>query len=69
MKIANFIVKIFRSIGRSLIVKRNEPHIEQRRDRHGNPYWQVYDFTTNKSYAFGSDRDVRAWIENRYRGF
>ena len=69
MKISNSIVKILRKIGSSLIAQKNEPRIEQKRDRYGNLYWQVYDFTTNKSYAFGSDGDVRAWIENRYHSF
>ncbi|VEP16353.1 conserved hypothetical protein [Hyella patelloides LEGE 07179] len=66
MKLISSIVNILQNIGRSLVVNHNEPHIEQKHDRHGNSYWQVYDFTTNKSYRFGSDRDVRAWIEERY---
>ncbi|MGK7947711.1 MAG: hypothetical protein AB4368_02590 [Xenococcaceae cyanobacterium] len=66
MKILSFVVNIFRGIGRSLTAKKNEPYIEQKRDCHGNLYWQVYDFITNKSYTFGSERDVRAWIEERY---
>ncbi len=66
MKIVNFIVNTLKDIGRSLVVQNHEPQIEKKRDRYGNSYWQVYDFTTNKSHTFGSDRDVRAWIEKRH---
>ena len=69
LKISSFIVNIFRGIRRSFVASKNEPHIEQKRDRRGNLYWQVYDFTTNKSYTFGSSRDVRAWSEERYNRF
>ena len=65
----NFIANIFRNIERNLVLKSNEPKVEQKRDRDGNLYWKVYDFTTNKSYTFGSDRDVKIWIENRYHSF
>ncbi|MGK7892861.1 MAG: hypothetical protein AB4372_04250 [Xenococcus sp. (in: cyanobacteria)] len=67
--ILNLIVNIIRWIGHILLVSKNEPYIKQKRDRNGNLYWQVYDFTTNKSYTFGSEREVRAWIEERYNLF
>lgn len=66
MTIISSTVKLLKNLGRSLVVNHHEPRIERKRDRHGNSYWQVYDFTTNKSYRFGSDGDVRAWIEERY---
>ena len=69
LKISSFIVNIFRGIRRSFVASKNEPQIEQKRDRHGNLYWQVYDFTNNKSYTFDSSRDVRAWSEERYNRF
>ncbi|MGL4882302.1 MAG: hypothetical protein ACRC8K_14755 [Waterburya sp.] len=50
----------------SLSFQKHEPEIKQKRDRFGNYYWQVYDYTTNKFYEFGSEQDVRAWIENRH---
>ncbi len=62
----NFIANIWKNIKHSLVVDRNEPHIEQKSDRHGNLYWQVHDYQTNKFYTFGSDLEVRAWIEDRY---
>ncbi|WP_319421252.1 hypothetical protein [Pleurocapsa sp. FMAR1] len=71
-KILNIITSIdnlFKNIGRSLVTQKHEPQIEQKRDRHGNLYWQVKDFATNKTYEFDSDRDVRVWIENRYHSF
>ena len=69
LKTLNVIVNIFRWIGQVLLAKKNEPCIKQKRDRYGNLYWQVYDLTTNKSYTFGSEREVRAWIEERYNRF
>ena len=62
----NLIVDIFNTIKHRLIVNKNEPHITQKRDRYGNLYWQIYDYQTNKSYTFGSDLEVRAWLEQRY---
>ena len=68
MKQDNFIINIFRNIKHSLTVPQNEPQVEQKHDRFGNLYWQVRDRRTNKSYSFGSDSEVIAWIEQRYRG-
>ena len=69
MKIFNLIVNIFRYMGNSLLAQKTDPYIKQKSDRYGSLYWQVYDFTTNKSYTFGSEREVRAWIEERYNRF
>lgn len=66
MKKTNLVSHIFRNIKQSLLIDRNEPQVKQKRDRLGNFYWQVYDYPTNKSYTFSSDREVRAWIEERY---
>ncbi|MDJ0594893.1 MAG: hypothetical protein QNJ72_33770 [Pleurocapsa sp. MO_226.B13] len=66
VKTLNLIINIFRWIGQVLLAKKNEPCIKHKRDRHGNSYWQIYDFTTNKSYTFDSESEVRAWIEERY---
>ena len=64
----NVLVNIFQKIMHGLTVSQNEPQVEQKRDRFGNLYWQVRDRRTNKSYSFGSDSEVIAWIEQRYRG-
>ena len=69
MKILPSINNILRKIERSLVVQNNEPIVKQKRDRYGNSYWHIYDFTTNKSYEFGSEQDVRSWIENRYHRY
>ncbi|MEL6579480.1 MAG: hypothetical protein AAFQ14_07000 [Cyanobacteria bacterium J06621_12] len=69
MKIANFIISIIDKVERNLASSNHEPQIKQKQDRHGNRYWQAYDFNTNKSYTFGSEQDVRVWIENRYHSF
>lgn len=66
MKIANLIASIIDKIERSLSNSLREPQIKQKQDRHGNQYWQAYDSSTNKSCTFGSEQDVRAWLENRY---
>ena len=66
MKKTKFLANIFQNIKRSLIVNRNEPQIEQKRDRFGNSYWQVHDYKTDKFYTFSCDREVRSWIEERY---
>ena len=66
MKIINPIINLWKKIEHSLFTFQNEPHVEQKRDRFGNSYWQVCDRKTNKSYTFGSDSEVRIWIEERY---
>lgn len=66
MKPTHLLTNTFKNIKRSLTVSQNEPHVKQKRDRYGNLYWQVRDRRTNKSYCFGSDSEVIAWIEQRY---
>ena len=66
MKITHLFTNTLKKIERSLMVSQNEPQVKQKRDRHGNSYWQVRDRKTNKSYSFGSDSEVIAWIEQSY---
>jgi hypothetical protein len=66
MQTINFIAKILRKVGDSLVTSSHEPQVKQKCDRYGNQYWQAYDFNSNKSYTFTSEQDVRVWIENRY---
>ncbi|PSB11761.1 hypothetical protein C7B62_04205 [Pleurocapsa sp. CCALA 161] len=66
MKAINSIANILRKAVDSLVISNHEPQVRYKCDRHGNHYWQVYDFNTNKSYIFGSEQDVRVWIENRH---
>lgn len=62
----NLIVNLLNKIQRGLTINRNEPYIKQNRDRYGNLSWQIYDHHNNKSYTFGSELEVRAWLEQRY---
>lgn len=66
MKNISLIVHKILIFVQSLSFQKHEPEIKQKRDRFGNYYWQVYDYNTNKFYEFGSEQDVRVWIENRH---
>jgi len=66
MKINNYILNKFREIGDSLVANRTEPQIKQKCDRNGNFHWQIYDPVSGRYTCFGSEQDVRAWIENRH---
>ena len=43
----------------------NEPKVNHRRDSQGN-WYQIYDPKTDQHYAFGTEQEVRQWIEQRY---
>jgi hypothetical protein len=47
--------------------QRLEPQISQHRDRQGNLYYQVYDVLTAKPIIFGSEVEIKWWLEQRYR--
>jgi hypothetical protein len=44
----------------------SDPIIHERRDRQGNVYYQVYDPRTQKFAVFGSESEIRYWLEQRY---
>jgi hypothetical protein len=46
---------------------RSEPQISQHCDRQGNLYYQVYDVLTAKPIIFGSEIEIKWWLEQRYR--
>jgi len=46
----------------------NEIQVWQKLDRLGNIYWQAYDPVTGRSTCSGSELEIRAWIEQFYRG-
>jgi hypothetical protein len=54
-KLGDRIVEYFNS--------QSEIKVWQRQDRFGNEYWEVYDPKTNRSASFGSEDEVRIWIE------
>jgi membrane carboxypeptidase/penicillin-binding protein PbpC len=45
---------------------RDEPRVTPRHDRQGNLYYQVYDPMTGRSASFGSEAEIRWWLEQRY---
>ncbi len=44
----------------------NPPELQvwQRRDRAGHVHWHTFDPYTNQSASFGSEADVKAWIDD-----
>jgi hypothetical protein len=48
------------------VMHSSDPTVNERRDRRGNVYYQVYDPHTQKSMVFGSETEVRYWLEQRY---
>lgn len=47
-------------------IQTSEPKIHQRTDRFGNVYFHVYDPQTGRSSVFGTESEVRAWLDRRY---
>lgn len=45
---------------------RSEPQIYRKRDRQGNWYFRVYDPVSKRSATLSSERELRAWIDQRY---
>jgi hypothetical protein len=48
------------------VIQTSEPKVSERRDHKGHLYYQVYDPMSNTSAAFGSEAEIRAWLEQRY---
>ncbi|MBD2175644.1 hypothetical protein H6F42_01760 [Pseudanabaena sp. FACHB-1998] len=44
----------------------SEIKVWQLQARSGKPYWRVYDPNTNRSATFGSEEEVRIWIEELF---
>ncbi len=47
-------------------VQAHEPRIHQIRDRQGQTLWQVFDPVSRDRATFACEREVRAWLEQRY---
>lgn len=45
---------------------RSEIRISEKRDRAGNSYFQVFDPVSGTSQRFGSEHEVRVWLDQRY---
>lgn len=48
------------------LISSSEPRVWQTRDRAGQATWHVYDPTTGHHEDFGSETEVRIWLERRY---
>ncbi|HIK55559.1 MAG TPA: hypothetical protein IGS37_10410 [Synechococcales cyanobacterium M55_K2018_004] len=58
-----------RQVGRSLLrwlSGDSEPRVWQTCDRQGHTIWHLYDPATQGKTQFGSEAEVRAWLEQRY---
>jgi hypothetical protein len=63
------IVEYLKRLGDRIVEYFNsQPEIKvwQRQDRFGNDYWEVYDPNTHRSASFGSEEEVRIWIEELF---
>lgn len=49
-----------------ILVMNGEPKIEQKLDHQGNTYFRVYDPRTGMTFIFGSEQEVRFWLDQRY---
>ena len=43
-----------------------QPTVIQRRDRHGNAYWELYDPNTQRTLFCMSEAEVNVWLETRW---
>jgi hypothetical protein len=60
----NLLSKLLRDIVTTLTT--SELQVWQKRDRHGYTCWYAYDPMTATHTCFGSEDDMRVWIEQRY---
>lgn len=60
-KVSKFFQHLF-----AWLFQSNELQVKQRRDRQGNTWWQAFDPNTNESTSFGTEAEMRSWIEQRY---
>ncbi|MBF2075291.1 MAG: hypothetical protein IGS50_16235 [Synechococcales cyanobacterium C42_A2020_086] len=49
-----------------LLTMNSEPKIDRKQDRQGNTYFRVYDPITGMTATFGSEPEVRLWLDQRY---
>lgn len=58
--------RVFLNYLTNALFKGNELQVRQHRDRQGNTWWQAFDPTRDESTSFGSEAEMRSWIEQRY---
>lgn len=57
----------FKQLLQRLVVDRHEPKVWQKFDhQHNSLGWRVFDPETGRTIAFGSDLEVRLWLEQRF---
>ena len=44
----------------------SDPIVRQRRDRHGQTYYTIYDPISQRRTTCASETEVRAWLDQRY---
>ncbi|BAW97944.1 hypothetical protein NIES970_29070 (plasmid) [[Synechococcus] sp. NIES-970] len=44
----------------------NEPRISRKISRYGDIYFEVYDPVSNQNMNFGSEQEVKMWLEQKY---
>ena len=68
---ANYVTKTISKIARYFSNSKTEPHIKykcpQKFQNQDDCYWQVYDPVSGFNGSFGSEGEVRAWLDSRYR--
>lgn len=58
----NFLNRLWQS----LFEVNTDPKVEERVDRHGQRYWDVYDPITQQHNRFAEEESVYEWLEHRY---
>jgi hypothetical protein len=59
-------IHFFSRLWQSLFEVNTDPKIAERVDRHGQPYWDVYDPITQQHHRFTKENAVYEWLEQRY---
>lgn len=66
MNIIQYINSIIDNFWSKLIDRKTEPKVWRKCDREGNIYWLVFNPITSLYIFFGSEQEVRIWLEERY---
>ena len=66
MNIIQNVNSIIDNFWSKLIYRKTEPKVWQKCDREGNIYWLIFNPITSLYISFGSEQEVRIWLEERY---
>ncbi|MBD2449364.1 hypothetical protein H6G76_19800 [Nostoc sp. FACHB-152] len=67
--IKKILLDIWKKLRQALLADPNELKVWKKVDRQGNKYWCAYDPKTDKSFASGSEAELRIWIEQVSRSY